>query len=240
MGAVPDKDKAELVILHNAAVSCTNKYKEDPTAANGRDWDDAKRRLQDTIDRLWSRYVEQEERFDNRKAVLEYLNENGYSVSQGKLYADAKKGLLRLQPDKSVLMSSVEAYIKDPESGLVKHAEVGAEQDNAERAERKSTAELNILEGKATRQKFDLDREMGRYLLREDFELELASRAAVLETGFKHRIKTDISEWIQVCKGSQAQRAELLGLILLAVDQQLNEFATTDKFQVMFLAEEVV
>jgi hypothetical protein len=235
LGAVDEADLLELQILQSAVESTRSAYQTTTTASNKKDWDVAREGLQETIDRLWPRYMVQDERLDNRKAVLSYLNENGYSLSQGKLYADAKKGLLKLQPDKSVLMSSVEAYVSNPGSGLVKHDEAGQSKKDQEKSQKKLDHQLSILATKDAKASFDFDKEKGLYLLREDFELELASRAAVLETGFKHRFKSKVGEWIQMCGGSQDKRSALLDDMLKELDIQLNEFATTDKFQVMFI-----
>ncbi len=233
-----ESDRMELQIMQKAIETTRSAYQSAATASNKKDWDVAREGLQDASDRLWSRYMVQEERLDNRKAVLEYLNENGYSISQGKLYGHAKKGLLRLQPDKSVLMSSVEAYINNPDSGLIKHAETGQTEEDQAKVSRKLDLELSLLKTKAERQRFDFDKEKGRYLPREEFELELASRAAVLETGFKHRFKTRVGEWIQLCGGDQGKRTLLLDAMLKELDVQLNDFATSERYQVMFIADE--
>lgn len=233
-----EPDRMELQIMQKAIETTRSAYQSAATASNKKDWDVAREGLQEATDRLWSRYMVQEERLDNRKAVLEYLNENGYSISQGKLYGHAKKGLLRLQPDKSVLMSSVEAYINNPDSGLVKHAESGQTEEDQKKCQRKFDLELSILGRKDEREKFAFDRELGKYLPRDEFEMEMAGRAAVLDSGLTYWIKSNIAEWIQLCGGSQDKRSELLKELLAGKDERLNNFASTDSFSVMLQVEE--
>ncbi|WP_321367961.1 hypothetical protein [uncultured Desulfuromusa sp.] len=232
---VDETDRMELDILQAAVTSTRSAYQSEATANRKKDWDAAKEGLREELDRLWTSYMVQEERFENRKAALEYLNSNGYSVSQGKLYGHAKKGLLKLQADKSVLKSSLEAYIDNPASGLIRHGDVGpSEEDKAQSAE-KLKYEVSILKTKDAKQKFDFEKEQGKYILKDEFEMEVSARAAVLDSGLSYWIKSNVAEWIQVCCGSQEKRSELMQLMLEGKDQRLNEFAATDRYQVMFV-----
>lgn len=235
LDAVDETDRLELSILQTAVESTRNAYQQSSSASHKKDWDAAKEGLREALDRLWSGYMVKEERFENRKAVLEYLNENGYSISQGKLYGHAKKGLLKLQADKSVLKSSLEAYIDNPESGLIRHAEVGQGEEDKAKHDEKFEYEVSILRTKDAKTKFDFEKEQGKYILKDEFEMEVSARAAVLDSGLSYWIKSNVAEWIQVCGGNQEKRSELLQMMLEGKDQRLNEFATTDRYQVMFV-----
>lgn len=233
-----EPDRMELQIMQTAIEITRSAYQSATSASHKKDWDAAREGMQEALDRLWSRYMVQEERLKNCSVVLKWLNENGYSISQGKLYGHAKKGLLKLQADKSVLMSSVEAYINHPDSGLVKHEEVGQTEEDQKKCQRKFDLELSILERKNEREQFAFDKEKDKYLPRDEFEMEMAGRAAVLDSGLTHGIKSNLAEWIQICGGSQDKRAELMHSMLEWKDTRLNEFATTDRFQVMFMTDE--
>ena len=55
--------------------------------------------------------AEQPERFASRKTAWEWVVANGGTVSRGKFYADADKGLYRVYPDKTVSRTSVLEYL---------------------------------------------------------------------------------------------------------------------------------
>ena len=238
LDAVDDDDRLELDIMQNAVESTRSAYQQAATAGNKKDWDAAKEGLREAVDRLWQAYMVKEERFDSRKAVLEYLNKNGYSISQGKLYGDVKKGLLKVQADKSVLKSSVEAYIDNPASGLVRYEDLEQSEEDKERSKLKSELEIRMLERKDKLEEFEYNKKTGKFLPKDDFEMELAARAAVLDSGLTYWLRSNVAEWIQICGGSQDKRSELLQLMLDGKDQRLNEFATTDRYQVMFIDAE--
>ncbi len=50
------------------------------------------------------------EKFKNVLAVLNFLKAEGFKVGRDKIYQDCKKGLLRVQKDKSVLSADVKLY----------------------------------------------------------------------------------------------------------------------------------
>ena len=194
----------------------------------------AREGLHETVDRLWQAYMVQEERFDSRKAVLDYLNDNGYSVSQGKLYGDCKKGLLKLRADKSVLKSSVEAYIDNPASGLVRHADVGQAEEDKILSGAKLKYEVSILKTKDEKQKFDMEKDRGLYVPKSDIDLMLCGRAAMLETGLRHHYHTTVAEWIVMVGGDTGKTSELLAALLAGLDEQMDRFAKSDEIEIEF------
>ena len=234
LDAVDEADRQELDILQAAASSTRSAYQKASTAANKKDWDVAKEGLREEIDRLWAAYMVQEERFDSRKAVLEYLNDGGYSVSQGKLYGDCKKGLLKLQADKSVLRSSVEAYIDNPASGLVRHADVGQSEEDRQLSGDKLKYEVSILKTKDEKEKFNFDKERGRYVERTDIDLMLCGRAAMFEAGLRHHYHTRVAEWVVLVGGDTSKAPELLAALLGGLDEQMDRFAKSDDIEIEF------
>ena len=240
LDAVDDSDRLELDILQAAVESTRSAYQQAATAANKKDWDVAREGLHETLDRLWSAYMVQEERFDSRKSVLEYLNDNGYSVSQGKLYGDCKKGLLKLQADKSVLKSSVEAYIDNPASGLVRYSEIGQAEEDRTLSGAKLKYEVSILKTKDEKQKFDMEKERGLYVPRTDIDLMLCGRAAMLEAGLRHHYHTKVAEWIVLVGGDTGKASELLAALLAGLDEQMDRFAKSDEIDIEFTDDELV
>ncbi len=48
--------------------------------------------------------------FKSLHQVLQHLKDAGYKIGKSKLYEDAKKGAIRINPDSSVLETEVRAY----------------------------------------------------------------------------------------------------------------------------------
>ena len=76
----------------------------------------------------------------------------------------------------------------------------------------------------------------GRYVLREDVELELAGKAVVLESGLKAMILAHAGEFVALVDGDEKKTGELVRALTEELDQALNEFATTREFHVIFQA----
>lgn len=76
--------------------------------------------------------------------------------------------------------------------------------------------------------------EEGKYILRDQFELELAARAAVLEAGLKYAIQAKAGEWIDEVKGDHERTGDLIRIATDALNVALNEFATMKEFHVVF------
>ncbi|MCG8620231.1 MAG: hypothetical protein MI802_28765, partial [Desulfobacterales bacterium] len=84
----------------------------------------------------------------------------------------------------------------------------------------------------------DFDVAQKLYIPKKDFEAELASRALVLESGFKHRINLRLPDIIGTVGGNVTQSPDLRDLLYGIVDEQLSAYATTDTYQVMFEEED--
>jgi hypothetical protein len=198
----------------------------------------SRRAFEKTVDELWDRYFVHDRMFKNRLEVLDYLQDLGYSVKKSKLYDDCRSGLLRLQPDKSILESAVKDYIRHPDSGLVKAAEAGETKASEDLARENLKLDVEHKRVRNEEARFKFDREKGRYLPREDFEMELSSRAAVLDSGLRHAVTVNVAELIEMVGGRQDKRDGFLQAFQELLDAQLNRFASTRTFQVMFLEPE--
>jgi phage baseplate assembly protein W len=64
--------------------------------------------------------------------------------------------------------------------------------------------------------------------------LELASRAAVLDSGLWNAIKGSAEELVYTTGGQREQVPEFLSLMRNILDKQMNEFCRMDRFQVVF------
>jgi len=172
--------------------------------------------------------------FKNRNAVLGYLKDQGYKIQKSKLYKDSREGKLRIQGDGTVLFIDVDLYIK---AYLL--AVKTADAAEAEKLQQeKISAETDVKKLRAKRLQFEIDKEQGKYIPKDQFDMELAARAAVLEAGIKHMFYSKVSEWIHVVGGDISKTNELLEEMITSLDEKMNDYASMDQFQVIFSGEE--
>lgn len=232
-------EAAELKVLHNAQIQCLKLYQQEPTAQRKRDWDAAKDGLQECMDRLWSLYMEpaQGDVLKNRLEAVEWLKGRGYKISKSKFYADVKARKVRLRNDGSVPVEELKRYAKN--EGLVplsRSTEMTAEEADLEEVKKKK--EIEKLEWENKKRAFEFDLSQGHYIPREQLELELASRAGVLDSGLRTKIKERGRDLVYAAGGDPGQVPEVVGLLMDILDEQMNEFCRMDRFQVIFESEE--
>jgi hypothetical protein len=229
-----EQEQIELKVLHNALIETVKAYKSNPSASNKKNWDAARIGLDEIIERYWSKYFQEEPAFKDRSEAVKYLQEQGYKVKKSKVYADAKKGLLRVQHDGRVLKVDLKAYAISTLDKVNKQDEALAEQRTVTKVEK----QIEKTDAQIDRLRFDLEREMGKYIPKGDFEMEIAARAAVLDIGIRHWIQSFVEELIYICGGDPKAAGEIIEKGNETLDKLMNDFASTKKFQVIILGDE--
>ena len=185
---------------------------------------------QDMVDQ--SKYIPS---FSNRRSVLLHLQKAGYQISRSKLYEDFKKGLIRKQVDKTVLESEVRAYII---AGNLKRVD-GSLEDLSDLQTQKSKEELKKLKEQVAKLQFEREKDQGKYIPRNEFESELAARAVVFDSGFRHAFNVKAREWIALVGGKPEKSADFLQALNEMLDEQLTSYATTRTFHVLFIDDDL-
>lgn len=168
--------------------------------------------------------------FPSLFAVLDHLDAAGFKISKSKLYRDRDKGLIMVENDGSVLEVSVREYaltLERIEGDIGNMGDLHAQ---------KTAREVKSLDVKIAKQTLDLEVAQGKYILRSDFETELAARAVVFESGFRHFFSAQAREFIALVGGKIDKTPDLLQALNDGLDEQLNQYASMDTFQVMFEA----
>jgi hypothetical protein len=167
--------------------------------------------------------------FGNVYLLVEQLERDGFKISKSKAYRDKRAGILRVQADGTVTQSDARAY-------ALTLNKVGRNPINLEKLnEEKSKKEVERLSLEIEKLRFTLDKERGKFLLREDFKMEMASRAAVLELGLKHLIQTRAAEFIRLTGGHDGKTGILIDVLNQEIDNLLNDFSDLNRFQVVFM-----
>jgi hypothetical protein len=160
-----------------------------------------------------------------------YLNAEGYKVSKSKIYRDADEGKITREPDGTVTAEAAQEYAK---THLVRSDAVHTKEELKNLQATKLKKAIRNQDIDYARKKFDLEKEQGRYIPKEEFEAEMAARAAILDSGFRNLFNSRVREWITLVEGNPDRQADFLDVLNRNLDEQLTTYATTKVFQVIF------
>lgn len=233
---VSQTERVELGLLVNGVKQAMQAYHEDASSANLKSWEASKRAVFDLVQRLWAKYGLEEqdkepETFPNKFAAWEWLTANGWKIGKSQFYNHCKDGLMRPEQDGTYSLRRLKKYaklhVRRAETGLLQRDELEKLQ------ERKLKGEVELLEIKKAREEYDLDVRQGKYIAREDVELELAGRAVALLSGLKSLVQTSAVDWIRLVSGDTAQASALIAAITRDVEECLSQYASTAQWEII-------
>lgn len=166
--------------------------------------------------------------FQSLLAVIAHLDRAGFKISKSKIYRDRDKNFIRVNPDGTVPETEVRAY-----AAMLERKD-GSIDDLNDVHVRRAEKDVELRALKIRKLHFDLEKEQGKYIPRADFESELAARAAVFDSGFRHAFNVKAREWIALVGGKPDKAADFLQALNRLLDDQLTGYATTRTFQVLF------
>jgi hypothetical protein len=166
--------------------------------------------------------------FKSQREIVRYLDRLGFRISKSKLSRDKKIGLIKVNEDGTISKGQIIEY----SASLERKGD--DEAPPAELQAKKTAREIDLLELRADRIQFEIDLDKKKYIPRKDFEAELAARAVVLESGFRHFFSVKAREMIALVGGKIEKTADLLQALNDGLDEQLNQYASTDIFHVLF------
>lgn len=181
-----------------------------------------------------------EERFlPSLLEAASWLNSLGYKIGKSKLYKDKDKGLIFVWADGRVYKSDAELYAR-------KHLVLGKSVDIAdpemqdlEALQReKLQSEVFRLRKQIEKMDFEIDKDRGKFLLRSDFDRELAARWLVFKQSFEQFFRRQAPKLIQLVDGNLGKTPDFLEAVLGAVRKELNEMANTESFKIIFTDED--
>lgn len=167
--------------------------------------------------------------FKNLLEVLDYLKGEKWKISKSTLYEHKRKGLIRPDRDGTYSLRVVQRYAYDYLA--LENIQVKKQEDDLQR--RRVSAEIARIEEQTKREKLKREIEEGKYVLREEFELELAARAAVLDTMRQAAIRTRAAERVALVGGDPAKIPDLIAFDLELHNEEMNSFANTREFHVL-------
>jgi hypothetical protein len=231
----PRDVRAKGVLLFNGAAQCAQAYQSAPTAANLRDWEVAQAALTKFADQLGDK-EDADKPLATLADVLEYLKEAGWKVTKTSLYRQQKEGKLLPRADGAYTIKSVEKYARTWLKQQSTGKRISEKMDDLQRQKLELELSNLLLENK--RKELSFNKEMEKLVPREQMEIELATRAGVLEAGLKHWIQSRTAEWVRLVAGDIKKVGALINVMSRDLDKHINSYAIAPEYQVVIDAAE--
>ena len=232
--AVCDKQElTELKILRHALFVTIGSYRDEPSAANKKNWDAASAGYKETVARLTEKYFPNEvvgrpAPLAHLKAAAAYLITEGWKVGKSKVYQDAQLGRIRVQEDRTVEVADALDYAR---KYLERSSIPDADQvDDLLRVEKQSQIEL--IQARKRKLDFEDEQARGRYLDRDAVLLEWSVKLGLLEAYLKNAARTRSVEWAVAVRGDPDRADVLYGMIAAEVDAVLEQLADLQEIKV--------
>ena len=226
----PKEIRGKGVLLFNGAVQAAQAYQAAATAANLRDWEAAQAAMAKFAEQLGVR-EDSDKPLATIADVLDYLKESGWKVTKTSLYRHQKEGKLLPRSEGTYALKDVEKYartwLREISTGKRKRDRTDVLQCEVLELEREGRRIAN------QRQKIALDRELDRYVTKEQMEIELATRAGIIDAGLKHWVKSHAAEWIRFVGGDMNKVGEFIGRIGRELDEHINSYAAATDYDVI-------
>ena len=235
LGVVEATDKAELQLAHNGRIAAMRAYNDKPGKQAKEDLDAARALYDETVERLGRTYFPEEapapegERFANRKQALNWLQAQGYKISQGKFYQDCAAGFPALHRDGSVSRYQVMQYGQqlDVETRGAAPASPDKEADDA----RKAKAEADIKEMQAEAMKREQDRD---WLRKEEAWATLAAIVGTLRDSLRHHFHAGQGQLVHLAGGDVRRGPEVYEGCEEIMAKAFNEVCATGQIEGIF------
>lgn len=170
--------------------------------------------------------------------VLAYLRESDWKVTKTSLYRHHKEGKLTPRSDGAYSLKDVEKYART----WLKQQSTGKrlQEKTEDLQRRKLEMELKNLELENKRRELAYGKDLERFVPKELMEIELATRAGILDAGLKHWIQSRAAEWIRAGSGDTKKVGDLINLMNHDLEEHINSYAASLEYQVVIDAEEEV
>lgn len=168
------------------------------------------------------------------KDVCRFLENEGFAATNSTVHRHFRRGLFGKidgKFDADAVRRYAEQNLKRQKTGKTVAIE------RAEEDEEKRRYERELVKEKALRERLKRKREQGRLIDRDLLEIELASRAGVLESLLKSEFSKRVRDLVDMTGGRPESARDMLLEVSAIIDSALNTYARTDDFEVIFDAD---
>lgn len=222
--------------LVSAKEAAKRRMLEDGTPANISAFERAAAAMEKAIEKAKPAADQQDEpsnnliRFKNVAEVMKWLQAEGYKIKKSKVYNDVKSGFLVQSEDGSFSQNDILAYVHTQSLDKIADNKAGKLDALSEKRLEKEVEKLTVQVQKLT---WDMEKDQGKFLPKEDVRMELALKISVFEAGFKHIVATSAQDWASAIGGEPGKYQILIDQINTAIDALLGEFAECDELDLV-------
>lgn len=233
---VSEQDKIELSLAQHGRNSAMLAYRDKPGKATKDDLDATREALQETIDRLWRHYFPEDapaqegERFKNRRQALNWLQSQGYKVSQGKFYQDCEAGFPGVYKDGTISRYQVMQYGQQldverrsaPDEGYI-------DRDKDEARKLKAEADIKVMQAEQARRELDRD-----WIHRDEAWAQLAATVGTLRDSIRHHLHVGQAHLIHLAGGDPSRGPEVYEGAEEILARAFNEVMASGRIEAIF------
>lgn len=209
-------------LLAKAVAQTMQAYNQKPIIANLRDWEGAKQALENYRAKKAAAANPKDARFKNLLVVLEYLQNNGWKISRGKLYEDER--LIKKQSDGAILVADVDKYAAQFLRKLDGSDEPSDNDKNKE--------ETRLTKAKADKEELLFKVLQKRYVDIAQVERTRTAQTAKLLLTYENLVYGKTEKLIELVSGDMTKKHDLQAFLLGDnwFISALREFAKKDRF----------
>lgn len=222
----PPAIKVKGVTLFNALTQTLTAYRGEPTTSRLKDWQSAEAALNEFVAAMG----ESSASFTNIAQVLDYLKETGWKVTKTSLYRHQQEAKF-VPRDGLFRKTDIDRYAKTWLKQRATGKKLNEAADDLQR--QKLERELRRLDVEIKQRELSYDRDAGRLIPREQMEIELAGRAAILDAGLKHWIHSQAMEWVRLMAGDVRRVPELIHVMTRSIDDHINNYAQRQDYRIV-------
>lgn len=167
--------------------------------------------------------------FSRLSDVVKWLKDQGYKIGKSKLYQDAKSGMLNGSDADGYTLDAVLAYAHT--QMLDKVADPAQKIDVL--TEKRLQKEVEKLTAQVEKLQFELQRDRGKYLPKDEVRTELALKVAAFEAATKHMIRVEADGWIEMVGGNLERKEAWVGKIYDGLDRLLGEMGACEELDLI-------
>lgn len=162
--------------------------------------------------------------------VLEYLKRSGWKITKSSLYRHHQEGRF-LAREGAFRRQDIDRYAK---TWLKKSATGKRQRDGIDELQRKKAeGEVKRINLEIKQRELAYEKDLGRMVPREQIEVEMAGRAAVLDAGLRHWVHANAAEWVRTVSGDSKKVGDLILLMGRSLDEHINNYAAPRDYRII-------
>jgi hypothetical protein len=165
----------------------------------------------------------------NTLEVAKYLRRAGWKIGRQKVYDDVK---MRKLPNGPCSVDEADKYALREKLPRLVDVDTG---ELSRVARQQAETDLKLSNKKLEKLEFELAKERGQYLPRDQFGQELSARMVVIKHGLDHLAQSRAAELLEV--GKTAGPQAMADALRESFAEMLNDYANRETFQVIVLPD---